>query len=129
MGLCIKKRCCYRCHKLVCDENDWMIPVFYFRVGPFIFWFLLSFFFATKEINQNPKLLPNVTLGYNFYDNYYEAGMTYDAMADLLSTGEARVPNYSCGRASNLMVIIEGVESDASRQISIMSSIYKIPQV
>ncbi|KAG6539364.1 type-2 vomeronasal receptor [Crotalus adamanteus] len=98
-------------------------------VGPFIFWFLLSFFFATEEINRNPKLLPNVTLGYNFYDNYYEARMTYDAMADLLSTGEASVPNYSCGSASNLLVMIEGVESDASSQISIMSSIYKIPQV
>ncbi|XP_013917854.1 PREDICTED: vomeronasal type-2 receptor 26-like [Thamnophis sirtalis] len=98
-------------------------------VGPFIFWNLLSFSFATEEINQNAKLLSNVTLGYNFYDNYYEAGMTYDAMADLLSTGEASVPNYSCGKARNLLAMIEGVESEASSQISIMSSIYKIPQL
>ncbi|XP_025032584.1 vomeronasal type-2 receptor 26-like [Python bivittatus] len=81
-----------------------------------------------EEINQNPRLLSNITLGYDIYDNYYDARTTFDSMADLLSPGPANVPNYRCGRRSNLMAMIEGEASAISKDISIMSSIYKIPQ-
>ncbi|KAG6539384.1 type-2 vomeronasal receptor [Crotalus adamanteus] len=93
------------------------------------YWFLLSFLFAICEINQNPQVLPNVTLGYDIYENYYEARMTADALADLLSTGQANVPNYICGREKRLLAVIEGAESDISMQISTMTSLYKMPQV
>ncbi|KAM6469603.1 vomeronasal type-2 receptor 26-like [Liasis olivaceus] len=82
-----------------------------------------------EEINQNPRLLSNITLGYDIYDNYYDARTTFDSMADLLSPGPANVPNYRCGRRSNLMAMIEGEASAISKDISIMSSIYKIPQL
>ncbi|XP_063152085.1 vomeronasal type-2 receptor 26-like [Candoia aspera] len=55
--------------------------------------------------------------------------MTYEATTDLLSIGQANIPNYSCGGRRNLLAVIEGVDSDTSKQISILSSIYKIPQV
>ncbi|KAM3848345.1 vomeronasal type-2 receptor 26-like [Vipera latastei] len=93
------------------------------------YWYLLSFLFAIREINQNPQVLPNVTLGYDIYENYYEARMTADALADLLSTGQANVPNYICGREKRLLAVIEGAESDISTQISTMMSLYKMPQV
>ncbi|XP_029140595.1 vomeronasal type-2 receptor 26-like [Protobothrops mucrosquamatus] len=82
-----------------------------------------------NQINQNPQVLPNVTLGYDIYENYYEARMTADALADLLSTGQANVPNYICGREKRLLAVIEGAESDISVQISTMTSLYKMPQV
>ncbi|XP_013917853.1 PREDICTED: vomeronasal type-2 receptor 26-like [Thamnophis sirtalis] len=92
------------------------------------YWFLLSFLFAIREINQDPQVLPNFTLGYDIYENYYEPRMTTEALADLLSTGQANVPNYICGREKRLLAVIEGVESDISEQISTISSLYKMPQ-
>ncbi|KAF7235207.1 hypothetical protein EYD10_17949, partial [Varanus komodoensis] len=99
------------------------------RIGPITYWHILSFLFAVQEVNQNSRLLPNITLGYNIYDNLYSARMTCDVMLDLLSTGQANIPNYYCGQWNKLLALIEGAESDISHDISTMSSIYKLPQV
>ncbi|XP_061469656.1 vomeronasal type-2 receptor 26-like [Rhineura floridana] len=100
------------------------------RTGGLIaYWYLLSFLIAIHEINQHPRILPNITLGYDIYENYFNPRTTYDAMLDLLSPGRANVPNYSCGRQNKALVFIEGVDSDTSVQISAMLGINKIPQV
>ncbi|XP_058023696.1 vomeronasal type-2 receptor 26-like [Ahaetulla prasina] len=93
------------------------------------FWHVLPFFFATHEVNQNPKLLPNITLGYSIYENFFNSRITYEVMMDLLSTGQENVPNYSCGKQNNLLPLLEGTDSDLFSQISTMLSIYKIPQI
>ncbi|XP_066469195.1 vomeronasal type-2 receptor 26-like [Tiliqua scincoides] len=93
------------------------------------FWDLLPFFFAIHEINQNPRLLPNVSLGYNAYENYFNARLTYEAMTDLLSTGQKSLPNYTCGRRNKLVAVLEGADSVISSQIAGMLDIYKIPQL
>ncbi|XP_070790587.1 vomeronasal type-2 receptor 26-like [Pituophis catenifer annectens] len=55
--------------------------------------------------------------------------MTSEALLDLLSDGEANVPNYRCGRQRNTVAVLEEAETGISVQISTMLSTYKIPQI
>ncbi|XP_070592770.1 vomeronasal type-2 receptor 26-like [Erythrolamprus reginae] len=89
----------------------------------------LPFLLAVREINQNSGLLPNITLGYNIYENFFSARMTYEAILDVLSTGQENVPNYRCGRQKNLLAILEEMDSELFNHISNVLSIYKIPQM
>uniref|UniRef100_A0A670K8I7 G-protein coupled receptors family 3 profile domain-containing protein n=1 Tax=Podarcis muralis TaxID=64176 RepID=A0A670K8I7_PODMU len=57
---------------------------------------ILSLAFAVDEINKNPTLLPNVTLGFHIYDSYYDAMATYRTTLDLLFKSHKFVPNYIC---------------------------------
>ncbi|KAM3845086.1 vomeronasal type-2 receptor 26-like [Vipera latastei] len=93
------------------------------------YWKLLPFLFAIQAVNKNLSTLFNVTLGYNIYENYFSTQMTSEALLDLLSEGEANVPNYSCGRQRNTVAVLEGADTDTSTLISTMLGTDKIPQI
>ncbi|KAK9405482.1 type-2 vomeronasal receptor [Crotalus adamanteus] len=87
------------------------------------------FIFAMEKINKNDQLLDNLTLGYNIHDNYDNTLGTSEALLDMLSTGEANVPNYSCGTQDNLLALLDAADSDISIQISTLVGPYKVPQI
>ncbi|XP_070790104.1 vomeronasal type-2 receptor 26-like [Pituophis catenifer annectens] len=85
--------------------------------------------FNIEVVNKNEQLLRNCTLGYNIYDNYDNTLGTSEALLGMLSTGEANVPNYSCGRKDNLLVILDGADRDISVQMSTLVGPYKVAQL
>ncbi|KAF7236230.1 hypothetical protein EYD10_17062 [Varanus komodoensis] len=89
---------------------------------------VLAILLAIKEINQNSELLPNMTLGYNIYENCFSFRIVYEATIDLLSSAHWMVPNFQCGRQEKLVAVIQGGDFDTFFQVATMLNIYKIPQ-
>ncbi|XP_070592632.1 vomeronasal type-2 receptor 26-like [Erythrolamprus reginae] len=90
---------------------------------------MLQFILAIQVVNKNTQLLQNLTLGYNVHDNYLSTLHTSDALLDILSPGEANVPNYNCGSKDNLLAILDGAYREVSIQMSTLVEPYKVPQV
>ncbi|XP_077774143.1 vomeronasal type-2 receptor 26-like [Podarcis muralis] len=102
-------------------DNPLMLTKFYQHI--------LVLVFAVDEINKNPRILPNVTLGFHIYDSYTDSRMTYRATLDLLFNTNYFVPNYQCGIQKNVIGVIGGLSSDTTSCMADILGLYKIPQV
>ncbi|XP_066485419.1 vomeronasal type-2 receptor 26-like [Tiliqua scincoides] len=98
------------------------------RIEPKHYQHLFSFIFTIEEINRNPNLLPNVTLGFNIYDNFFNHMVTYEATLDLLFQQQRKIPNYKCGSKGNVLPVIAGLTVDHVIQMATILSLYKNPQ-
>ncbi|XP_040184624.1 vomeronasal type-2 receptor 1-like [Rana temporaria] len=54
------------------------------------------FFFAIDQVNKNPRILPNVTLGYHLYDSCSDPRKAIKSVLQILSGPGKTIPNYSC---------------------------------
>ncbi|XP_053117320.1 vomeronasal type-2 receptor 26-like [Hemicordylus capensis] len=90
---------------------------------------ILTLAFAVNELNENPQILPNITLGFHIHDSFTNAKMTYRTTLDLLFKSHTFVPNYKCGIQNNLIGVIGGLDFDTSSLMAGILSIYKIPQL
>ncbi|XP_053216230.1 vomeronasal type-2 receptor 26-like [Podarcis raffonei] len=89
---------------------------------------ILAMVFAVEEINENPSILLNVTLGFHIYDSNSIAMMTYRATLDLLCNSLQFFPNYNCGIQKKLVAVIGGLSSATTAHMAKVLSLYKIPQ-
>nr|XP_056720650.1 vomeronasal type-2 receptor 26-like [Euleptes europaea] len=90
---------------------------------------ILALAFALKEINENPHILPNITLGVRILNSYYNARMTNKATLSLLSTQQRFVPNYKCAIFKTLTAVIGGLDSETSVNMATIIANYKMPQL
>ncbi|XP_053305303.1 vomeronasal type-2 receptor 26-like [Spea bombifrons] len=89
---------------------------------------LLAFIFAIDEINGNPYILPNVTLGYHALDSCGDVNKAIDNVLQILSGPSRTVPNYSCRGHGQLAGVIGDLSSKTSIQIATILSLYDYPQ-
>ncbi|KAM4652111.1 taste receptor type 1 member 3 [Discoglossus pictus] len=94
---------------------------------------LLAMKYAIHEINNSPTLLPNITLGYDFYDTCSDSLASVTAVLDFLSmssggTGLQSISNHTDNK-SQLLAIIHPGSSDAILGGTRLLSFLSIPQV
>ncbi|XP_070586531.1 vomeronasal type-2 receptor 26-like [Erythrolamprus reginae] len=90
---------------------------------------VLSLIFAVQQINENPNILPNISIGFHIYDSYNNAKMSYQNTLKLLSARRKIIPNYSCKKQANLIAVIGGLDEKVSLHMATILGIYKIPQI
>uniref|UniRef100_A0ACB8EVH8 Uncharacterized protein n=1 Tax=Sphaerodactylus townsendi TaxID=933632 RepID=A0ACB8EVH8_9SAUR len=101
----------------------------HYRPIPQNYQHILALAFAVKEINENPQILPNLTLGFHIYDSYLNPRLTYRAALQHISPRDRFVPNYACDLQDNVQAVLEDINSDNSQFVHNLLSIYKIPQI
>ncbi|XP_018096942.2 vomeronasal type-2 receptor 116 [Xenopus laevis] len=67
---------------------------------------IISLLFAIDDINKNPDLLPNITVGYQVYDSCMEPSLAIGNILQILSGPGEMVPNYSCGDYGKVVAFI-----------------------
>ncbi|XP_069858115.1 vomeronasal type-2 receptor 116-like [Dipodomys merriami] len=88
---------------------------------------LLTLLLAVEEINKNPHLLPNMTLGFEIYSAHYSGTDLLEDPLTWLSGKNKNNPNYTCRRDSKAIAALTGTSS-TSVPIGTLLDIYKLPQ-
>ncbi|XP_018419892.1 PREDICTED: extracellular calcium-sensing receptor-like [Nanorana parkeri] len=92
--------------------------------------YVLAMLFAINEINANPTLMPNLTLGYEVYDSCYSDAAAVDSVMSYLSRKQSKVPNYSCASAPpKLSAVVGDSPSSGSIAVARILGLIKFPQI
>ncbi|XP_077118684.1 extracellular calcium-sensing receptor-like [Ranitomeya variabilis] len=90
---------------------------------------LQALLFAVEEINRNENFLPNITLGFHWYDSCGIISLNIAAMLQVLSGDKIAIPNYRCLHNVPLSGFIGSSSSTLSIAVAHILGLYKYPQV
>ncbi|XP_072006383.1 extracellular calcium-sensing receptor-like [Engystomops pustulosus] len=85
--------------------------------------------YATMEINSNPELLPNITLGYQIYDSCSVLQRELEGTMWMMSGDTKAVPNFHCQRKEKLAAIIGHSTSTYSILMAHLLGMTRYPQI
>uniref|UniRef100_A0A8C7U7W5 G-protein coupled receptors family 3 profile domain-containing protein n=1 Tax=Oncorhynchus mykiss TaxID=8022 RepID=A0A8C7U7W5_ONCMY len=90
---------------------------------------LQTMIFAVEEINRDPALLPNLTLGFLASDTCRTEGITLGAALAMVTGKEASVVGTECGTTPEVPVIIGDAHSSASMVVAQTLGPFDLPMV
>ncbi|XP_073522523.1 vomeronasal type-2 receptor 26-like [Phyllobates terribilis] len=90
---------------------------------------LLTFIFAINDINRNPTILPNITLGYHLYDSCGNVNKVLKDVLQIMSGHKVTAPNYSCMDHGNVAGYIGDQGSATSLPMAQLLGMYGYTQI
>ncbi|KAM9034770.1 vomeronasal type-2 receptor 26-like [Sarcophilus harrisii] len=90
---------------------------------------VLALMYAVEEINRDPRLLPNTTLGFHIYNTYHSDSRTMESSLRWLSGQGQTTPNFSCEKQDKAIAVIGGATSALSVQMGTLLEFYRFPQI
>ncbi|XP_078524869.1 vomeronasal type-2 receptor 26-like [Lissotriton helveticus] len=99
------------------------------RLGLLNYQWLQAMVFAIEEINRNPDILPNVTLGFRIYDSCLIRQRALEGTFWVLTGMGKLAPNYRCLMNNVLAGIVGDAGSSCSIAMSRVLTLYRLPQI
>ncbi|XP_069075504.1 vomeronasal type-2 receptor 26-like [Pleurodeles waltl] len=90
---------------------------------------VLVFIYAVENINRNPALLPNLTLGYHIFDSCASEMKALQSTLSIMSQQNEAVPNYRCQSEGALVGFIGDLSSSTTYSMAQLLTVYKYPQI
>ncbi|KAF7235717.1 hypothetical protein EYD10_17473 [Varanus komodoensis] len=90
---------------------------------------VLALAFTIGELNKDPKLLLNLTLGFRIHEHSNMVTELSKQGLSLPSTRGQMVPNYKCDQQNKLLAFIAGLGSNSTKLMASLMGVLKIPQL
>ncbi|KAM9330288.1 vomeronasal type-2 receptor 26-like [Gastrophryne carolinensis] len=90
---------------------------------------IFMFLFAIDNINQDPEILPNITLGYHLYDSWSDTSKAVRSVLQILSGPGKAIPNYNCKGWGKLAGVIGDHYSSTTIPIAQILGVYRYTQI
>ncbi|KAJ1080449.1 hypothetical protein NDU88_000649 [Pleurodeles waltl] len=89
---------------------------------------LQAMVFAIEEINANPNILPNITIGFQIYDSCRIMQRSLEGTLWILAGTNEPIPNFCCQKKLHLTGVIGDAGSSGSVVMARVLGLYRLPQ-
>ncbi|XP_078524820.1 extracellular calcium-sensing receptor-like [Lissotriton helveticus] len=93
------------------------------------FQWMQAMVFTIEEINRNPNLLPNITMGFWIHDSCMVIQRSLEGTLWMLTGQEEPIPNYDCWKNRPPVAIVGDATSTRSIPMARILSLYNHPQI